>query len=43
MQLRGITADANFDTGELATGPKSHLMKITGNVVTISSWLQIIG
>lgn len=41
--LRGLFADGNFNAGELAAAPQSHLMKIADDVVTVSSTLRITG
>lgn len=41
--LRGLFADPNFDAGELVSAPDSHLRKITDDVVTVSTSLQITG
>lgn len=41
--LRGLFTDANFDAGELVSAPDSHLLKITHDVVTVSTSLKITG
>ena len=41
--LRGLFADGNFNAGELAGTPDSHLMKLTDDVVTVSTALRITG
>ncbi len=41
--LRGLFADPNFDAGKLVAPPQSHLRKVTDDVVTVSSTLQIAG
>lgn len=41
--LRGLFADANFDAGTLVAPPSSHLMRITDDVVVVSTALQVTG
>ena len=39
--LRGLFADDNFNTGRLAAPPKSHVRRLTSNIATVSTHLQI--
>jgi len=41
--LRGLFADQNFDNGQLVAAPHSVLRRITDDVVTVSTHLQISG
>lgn len=41
--LRGLFGDQNFDDGELAGPPVSRLRRLTGDVITVSTHLQVTG
>ena len=41
--LRGLFADANFNAGRLAAPPKSRLRRLTSDIATVSTHLQIQG
>lgn len=41
--LEGLFADQNFDDGELVAPPTSRLRRLTGEVVTVSTHLQVKG
>jgi uncharacterized protein (TIGR02246 family) len=41
--LRGLFADANFNDGRMIASPKSHLRRVTSDVVTVSTHLRIAG
>ena len=41
--LRGLFADDNFNAGRLASPPKSHLRRLTSDIATVSTHLQIQG
>ncbi len=41
--LRGLFADDNFNDGQLVAAPQSTIRRITDDVVTVSTHLQICG
>jgi uncharacterized protein (TIGR02246 family) len=41
--LKGLFADANFDQGHLAAPPRSHLRRLSEDIVAVSSHLQVTG
>ena len=41
--LRGLFADANFAQGKLAGPPESTLRRLTDDVITVSTHLQVEG
>jgi uncharacterized protein (TIGR02246 family) len=41
--LNGLFADANFDAGRMTAPPQNHLRRLSEDVVTVSSHLQVEG
>jgi ketosteroid isomerase-like protein len=41
--LEGLFADRNFNDGKMAAPPRSHLHRLSDDIVTVSSHLQIEG